>query len=122
MDICIECESKYCDTHACCLLYTLQQVFGGDEEVQQTLQCIAFITFLNGTKQLAQDYRCCGFKWWKKSREGTLDGRIQRFWVLEDKQRWRSRNDTILFIIIFLLKFKFDRPKLTPKYYYVNLK
>lgn len=82
--------SKYNDTHTCCLLYTLQQVFGGNEEVQQALQCITLITFLNGTKQLAKDYWCRGLKRWKDSRESTLDGRIQRFWVLEDEQRWRS--------------------------------
>lgn len=56
------------------LLDTLQQVFGGDEEVQETLQCITVVTFLNGAKQLAEDDRCGGLKRWEESREGTLDG------------------------------------------------
>ena len=78
------------DTHTSSLLDTLQHVFGGDEEVQEALQCITVVTFLNGAKQLAEDDGCRGLKRWEESREGTLDGRVQRFWVLEDKKKQRS--------------------------------
>lgn len=91
MCVCVWCAHMYAlkcvDTHTCCLLNTLQQVFGGDEEVQQALQCITAVTFLNGAKQLAEDDRRCGFERREEGRECTLDGRVQRFWVLEDRRR-----------------------------------
>lgn len=79
------------ETHTCRLLDALQQVFGGDEEVQQALQCITVVTFLNGAKQLAEDNGRRGLKGWEEGREGTLDRWVQRFWVLRDKKRdWVS--------------------------------
>lgn len=64
---------QMCDTHTSCLLDTLQQVFGGDEEIQQALQCITVVTLLNGAKQLAEDYRCSCLKRREEGREGTLN-------------------------------------------------
>lgn len=75
------------DTHTSSLLDTLQQVFGGDEEVQQALQCITVVTFLDGAKKLAEDNGRRGLEGREKGREGTLDGGVQRFWVLEDKKK-----------------------------------
>lgn len=64
------------DTHACGLLDALQQVFGGDEEVQQTLQSITRITLLNEPKQLTEDGGSCYLERWEKGGEGTLNGRV----------------------------------------------
>lgn len=62
------------DTHACGLLDALQQVFGGDEEVQQTLQRVAEVTLLNEPKQLTEDDGSCYLEWREKGGEGTLNG------------------------------------------------
>lgn len=75
------------DTHACGLLDALQQVFGGDEEVQQTLQCIAGITLLNEPKQLTEDGGCRYLKGREEGGEGTLNGRVEGLRILEDKEK-----------------------------------
>lgn len=75
------------DTHACRLLDALQQVFGGDEEVQQTLQRIAAIAFLNEPEQLTEDSGGRHFERREEGGEHALDGRVQRLWILEDKEK-----------------------------------
>jgi len=77
------------NTHTCCLLHALQQVFGGDEEVQQTLQRVAAVTLLNGAKQLAENDGRRGLERREEGREGALDGRVQGLRVLEDEKRQR---------------------------------
>lgn len=66
-------------------------MFGRDEEIKQTLQRIAMIALLNGSKQLTEDDGCRSLEGWEECRECTLDGRVQRFWVLqEDKRKERK--------------------------------
>lgn len=83
------CTQRIC-THTCSLLHTLQQVFGGDEEVQHTVESVTLVTFLNGAKQLAEDGGSGGLERWEQGRQRALDGRVQGFWVLEDKKSARS--------------------------------
>lgn len=71
------------ETHTCRLLDALQQVFGRNKEVEKALQRIAVVTFLDGAKQLAEDDGRRGLKGWEEGREGALDGRVQRFRVLQ---------------------------------------
>lgn len=81
------CNFQHIPTHTCSLLDALQQVFGGNEEVQQALQSIAVISFINGAKQLAEhDGRRC-LKRWEEGREGALDRQVQGFWILEYEKR-----------------------------------
>lgn len=61
-------------------------MFGGDEEVQQTLQRIATITFLNEPKQLTEDGGSRHLERWEEGGESALDGRVQRLRVLEEKE------------------------------------
>lgn len=73
-------------THTCRLLDALQQVFGRNKEVEKALQRIAVVTFLDGAKQLAEDDGRRGLKGWEEGREGALDGRVQRFRVLQHEE------------------------------------
>lgn len=67
----------------------LQQVFGRNEEVEETVQRIAVVTFLDGAKQLAEDDGRRGLEGWEEGREGALDGRVQRFRVLQHEETER---------------------------------
>lgn len=62
-------------------------MFGWDKEVQQALQCISMVTFLNGAKELAENSRSGSLKWREKRRQGALNGPVQRGRVLI----WRER-------------------------------
>lgn len=66
-------------------------MFGGDEEVQQTLQRIAAITFLNEPKQLTEDGGSRHLERWEEGGESALDGRVQRLWVLGKRGRERDQ-------------------------------
>ena len=61
-------------------------MFGGNEEVQQAVQCVAVVTLLDGTEQLAEDDGRRSLEGGEQSRQGALDGRVQRFWVLESRE------------------------------------
>lgn len=67
----------------------LQQVFGRNKEVEKALQSIAVVTFLYGAKQLAEDDGRRDLKGWEEGREGALDGRVQRFRVLQHEETKR---------------------------------
>lgn len=49
-------------THTGSLLNTLKDVFGCNEEVQQTLECVSLVTFLYDLEELAQDGGGCGLE------------------------------------------------------------
>lgn len=62
-------------------------MFGGNEEVQQTLQRITGITLLNKPKQLTKDGGSRYFERREKGRKGALNGRVQGLWILKDKEK-----------------------------------
>lgn len=64
-------------------------MFGRDEEVEKALQSIAVVTLLNGAKELAEDDGRRGLKGREEGREGALDGRVQRFRVLQHEETKR---------------------------------
>lgn len=68
-------------------MHALEDMFGWDKEVQQALQCISMVTFLNGAKELAENSRSGSLKRREKRRQGALNGPVQRGRVL----RWRKR-------------------------------
>lgn len=80
-------KKKLNKTHTCRLLDALQQVFGWNEKVEEALQRIAVVTFLDGAKQLAEDDGRRGLKGWEEGREGALDGCVQGFRVLQHKEK-----------------------------------
>lgn len=80
------CSKNKLHTHTCSLLDTLQQMFGRNQEVQQALQGIAMVAFLYGPKELADDDGCSDLKRREEGRQGSLDGQVQRFWILETSQ------------------------------------
>lgn len=79
-------KTKGFKTHTCRLLDALQQVFGRNKEVEKALQSIAVVPLLNRAKQLAEDDGSRGLKGREEGREGALDGRVQRFRVLQHKE------------------------------------
>ena len=61
-------------THTCRLLYTLKDVLGRDQEVQQALQGVAVVTLLDGAEELAEDDGRGGLEGREEGRQGALDG------------------------------------------------
>lgn len=64
-------------------------MFGRNKEVEKALQSIAVVTFLYGAKQLAEDDGRRDLKGWEEGWEGALDGRVQRFRVLQHEETKR---------------------------------
>ena len=70
-------------TYTCSLLYTLQDVLGRNQEVDQASEGVTLVTTLNDLKELAENCGGGGLKGRVKGRQKVLDGLIQRVWVLK---------------------------------------
>lgn len=66
-------------------------MFGGNEEVQQTLQRIAGVSLLDEPKKLTEDGGSRHLERREKGGEGALNGRVQGLRILEDKEK--NKND-----------------------------